>query len=243
LAMSRVYGPTPVPEAVAECERVLEEARGDRRAEGLVLGSLARLHALAGDFERARDAYRRARAVLEDLGSNVLAASLSLDSHAVELLAGDPAAAERELRRDYDALDRMGEKYLLSTIAGLLAQVLCAQGRYEEANEMCMITASVAAEDDAQSQALWRSVRAKVLARRREDAEHAVALAREAVEILRSTDAIVWQADALVDLAETLAATGDDAEAARALDEAATLYELKGSPVAAGRARSEVAAG
>src|SRR5205085_2261595 len=105
LAMSRVYGPTPVPAALAECERVLEEARGDRRAEGLVLGSLARLHALAGDFERARDAYRRARAVLEDLGSNVLAASLSLDSHAVELLAGDPAAAERELRRDYDALD------------------------------------------------------------------------------------------------------------------------------------------
>src|SRR5919197_3399338 len=232
LAMSRVYGPTPVPDALAECERVLEEARGDRRAEGLVLGSLARLHALAGDFERARDAYRRARAVLEDLGSNVLAASLSLDSHRVELLAGDPAAAERELRRDYDALDRMGEKYLLSTIAGLLAQVLCAQGRYDEANEMCMITASVAAEDDAQSQALWRSVRAKVLARRPEDAEHAVPLAREAVEIRRSNDAVAWQADALVDLAETLAATGDEAEAERALAEAAALYELKGSSVA-----------
>ena len=169
--------------------------------------------------------------MLEDLGSNVLAASLSLDSHAVELLAGDPAAAEHELRRDYEALDRMGEKYLLSTIAGLLAQVLCAQGRYEEANEMCMITASVAAEDDAQSQALWRSVRAKVLARRPDDAEHAVALAREAVEILRSTDAIVWQADALVDLAETLAAIHDEAGAERALAEAAALYELKGSSV------------
>ena len=242
-AMSTVYGRTPVPEALAECERVLGEARGDRRAEGLVLGSLARLYALGGDFERARDAYRSARAHLEELGSNVLAASLSLDSHAVELLAGDAAAAERELRRDYDALDRMGEKYLLSTIAGLLAQVLCAQGRYEEANTMCMITASVAAEDDAQSQALWRSVRAKVLARRPGDADHAVTLAREAVEILRRTDAIVWQADALVDLAETLAATGDEAEAERALDEAAALYELKGSSVAARRARGAVATG
>src|ERR671931_504439 len=231
LAMSRVYGPTPVPDALAECERVLEEARGDRRTEGLVLGSLARLHALAGDFGRAREAYRRARTVLEDLGSNVLAASLSLDSHAVELLAGDPAAAERELRRDYDALERMGEKYLLSTIAGLLAQALCAQGRYEEANQMCMITASVAAEDDAQSQALWRSVRGKVLAHRNGSGDQAVELAREAVEILRSTDAIVWQADALVDLAETLAATGDEAGTARVLDEAAALYELKGSSV------------
>src|SRR5438105_604150 len=105
-AMSTVYGRTPLPVARAECERILAEAGGDRRTEGLVLGSLARLYALDGDFERARDAYRRARAVLEDLGTNVLAASLSLDSHAVELLAGEPAAAERELRRDYDALDR-----------------------------------------------------------------------------------------------------------------------------------------
>src|ERR671932_181585 len=231
LAMSRAYGPTPVPVALAECERVLAEAGGDRRAEGLVLGSLARLYALGGDFERARDAYRRARAVLEDLGLNVLAASLSVDSHAVELLAGDLAAAERELRRDYDALDRMGEKYLLSTVAGLLAQALCAQGRYEEANTMCMFTASVAAEDDTQSKALWRSVRAKVLARRPDEAEHAETLAREAVEILRSTDAIVWQADALVDLAETLAAIGEDAEAERVLGEAAALYQLKGSSV------------
>jgi class 3 adenylate cyclase/tetratricopeptide (TPR) repeat protein len=230
-AMSTVYGRTPVPIALEECERILEEARGDRRAEGLVLGSLARLYALGGDFERARAAYRKARAVLEDLGTNVLAASLSLDSHAVELLAGDPAAAERELRRDYDALDRMGEKYLLSTIAGLLAQVLCARGRYEEANTMCMITASAAAEDDAQSQALWRSVRGKVLARRNGSREHAVELAREAVEILRRTDALVWQADALVDLAETLTAAGDGDEARAALSEAAALYDLKRSGV------------
>jgi protein involved in temperature-dependent protein secretion len=137
----------------------------------------------------------------------------------------------------------MGEKYLLSTIAGLLAQVLCVQGRYDEANTMCMITASVAAEDDAQSQALWRSVRAKVLARRNGSRDHALELAREAVEILRDTDAILWQADALVDLAETLSATGDEAEAARALDEAAALYELKGSTVAAERARSATATG
>jgi tetratricopeptide (TPR) repeat protein len=238
--MRTVYGRTPVAAALAECERVLAEARGDRRTEGLVLGSLARLYALDGDFERAREAYRRARAVLEELGTNVLAASLSLDSHAVELLAGDPVAAERELRRDYDALDRMGEKYLLSTVAGLLAEALCAQGRYEEANTMCMITASVAAEDDTQSQALWRSVRAKVLARR-DGGVHAVELAREAVELLRRTDALVWQADALVDQADALLALGRHDEARRAVEEAAELYELKGSRVAAERARSLLA--
>jgi class 3 adenylate cyclase/tetratricopeptide (TPR) repeat protein len=231
LAQSTVYGRTPVPAATVECERILREAHGDLRSEGLVLGALARLYALDGDFGRARDAYRRARAVFEDLGSNILAASLSLDSHAVEVLAGDLAAAERELRRDYDALDRMGEKYLLSTVAGLLAHVLCAQGRYDEANTLCMFTANVAADDDAQSQALWRSVRAMVLARTNGAREEAVALARKAVEILCATDAILWQADALFDLAETLATTGEEREARQARGEAAALYELKrGAP-------------
>jgi class 3 adenylate cyclase len=239
-AMSMAYGRTHLRDAVAECERILAGAEGDRRTEGLVLGSLAHLYALDGDFERARRSYRRARSVLEELGKNVLTASLSLDSHAVELLAGDPIAAEGELRRDYEALDEMGEKYLLSTIAGLLGKALCAQGRYKEADTMCMITASAASEDDAQSQALWRSVQAKVLARRNGSADRAVTLAREAVDILRATDAIMWQADALVDLAETLAAAGDGAGARESLEEAASLYELKGSAIAAGRARAKL---
>jgi ATP/maltotriose-dependent transcriptional regulator MalT len=235
LAMSSVYGRTPIGEAIPECERILEDARGDRRTEGLVLGSLARLYALGGDFDRARSAYRAARRTLEELGPNVLAASLSLDSHAVELLAGDAATAESELRRDYEALDRMGEKYLLSTVAGLLAQALCAQARFEEANTLCSVTASVAAEDDAQSQALWRSVRAKVLARRG-DREQALELAQAAVEGLRRTDALVWQADAFVDLAETRLALGDVQGAQEAVAEAAALYRLKGSEIAAARA-------
>jgi class 3 adenylate cyclase/tetratricopeptide (TPR) repeat protein len=241
LAMSSVYGRAPIAAAIPECEQILEDARGDRRTEGLVLGSLARLYALRGEFARAREAYRRARQTLEDLGPNVLAASLSLDSHAVELLAGDPVAAENELRRDYEALDRMGEKYLLSTIAGLLAQALCAQGRFEEANRMCSVTASAAAEDDPQSQALWRSVRAKVLARRR-DREKALELAQSAVDQLRETDALVWQADALVDLAETRLLLDDIVGAREAVSEATRLYELKGSEVAAERARALVAA-
>ena len=79
---------------------------------------------------------------------------------------------------------------------------------------MCMITASVASEDDAQSQALWRSVRGRVLARRDGEGDKAAALAREAVDVLRATDALVWQGNAFVDLADVLAATGQEAAAA-----------------------------
>ena len=239
LAMSRAYGPARVDVAIPECEWILDDARGDRRTEGLVSASLARLYALAGEFDRARSLYREARRTLEELGPNMLAASLSLDSHAVELLAGDPVAAERELRQDYEALDRMGERYLLSTIAGLLAQVLYEQGRFDEANSMCSVTAAAAAEDDAQSQALWRSVRAKLLARRGERRK-AVELAEGAVAELRGTDALVWQADAVLDLAATRLLLGDADAGREAASDAAALYLQKGSEVAARRAEALV---
>jgi len=70
--------------------------------------------------------------MLEEVGCSVVAASTSQQSCRVELLAGDPAAAERELRRDFDELSEMGERYFLSTAAGELARAVYAQGRYVE---------------------------------------------------------------------------------------------------------------
>ena len=53
---------------------------------------------MRGNFERARLLYRRSRASLEEFGYLLLAALTSLDSSVIELLAGDLAAAESELR-------------------------------------------------------------------------------------------------------------------------------------------------
>ena len=76
----------------------------------MTLAGLAHLRAMVGDFERARDDYRRGRAILEELGLRFDASTISIDSGLVELLAGDPVAAEAELRKDYEALDAMGER-------------------------------------------------------------------------------------------------------------------------------------
>src|SRR4029450_7542527 len=90
------------------------------------------------------------------------------------------------------------------------------------------------APDDVTSQALWRSVRAKVLARRGEP-EGALPLAREAVAMLRTTAALVWQGNALADEAEVLRLLDGDPATVRArLDEALELFERKGNVVAAG---------
>ena len=162
----RALRATPVPEAISRCEAIVADSAGDRRTQGLVISLLSGLRAMQGDFDRARDLYTDARLMLGDLGRSVVAASTSQQSCEVEMLAGDPAAAERELRRDFDELLEMGEKYFLSTAAGELARAVYAQGRYAEAEELTLMAEELSAGDDLTSQALWRSVRAKALARR-----------------------------------------------------------------------------
>jgi predicted ATPase/class 3 adenylate cyclase len=238
-AQVATYGPTPVAEAIEKCEEILAHTEGDMRTQGIVTGLLGRLEAMRGDFERARWLYNAGRAVLEEMGKSVAAASTSLDSCAVEMLAGTPAAAERELRRDREALDEMGEKVLLSTIVGELARAVSARGGYDEAEELSHTAEELAAEEDVVSQALWRTVRARVLARR---GEHAPArgLAEEAVELVRPTGELVLHADALLALAEVLELSADAAATRRALDEALALFERKGDVVSAAHTRERV---
>jgi tetratricopeptide (TPR) repeat protein len=241
-AVAALYGPTPVDEAVDHLEAIVEQANGDRRSEGLVLSMLARVEAMRGNFEHARALSARGKATLGELGRSVVAFSTSLDTCGVEMLAGDPAAAERELRRDHEALTEMGEKYLLSTVAGELSRALYAQGRYEEAEQFAREAEDLAAADDVTSQALWRSGMAKALARRGE-VETAVSLAEEAVELMRATEAWVIEAEALVDQAEVLRLAGRPDHARTALEEALGLFERKGNVVAAEAAARTLAAG
>jgi predicted ATPase/class 3 adenylate cyclase len=238
-AQVATYGPSPVGEAIERCEEILAHAEGDMRTQGIVSGLLGRLEAMRGNFERARWLYTAGRSVLEEMGQSVAAASTSLDSCAVEMLAGAPAAAERELRRDYEALDEMGEKVLLSTIVGELARAVYARGGHDEADELSRTAEELAAEEDVVSQALWRTVRAKVMARR---GEHDAARRRadEAVELLRPTGELVLQAEALLDLAEVLELSGEAAAARTALDDALALFERKGNVVSAAHTRERI---
>jgi tetratricopeptide (TPR) repeat protein len=239
-AVASLYGPMTVTEAIRRCEAIIAEATGDRRTEGLVTSLLARLEAMRGDFDRARVLYLKARLELEEMGCSVVAASTSLDSCGVEMLAGDPAAAERDLRRDYVALEDMGECYLLSTMAGELARALVAQGRDAEAMAMSERAERLSADDDVESQGIWRLARAKVLAIRGRN-EEAIALADEAIELLRSTDASVIRDEGLLDVAEVMQLSGQPVRARALYREAQRNLERKGNVVAASLARERLA--
>jgi tetratricopeptide (TPR) repeat protein len=205
-----------------------------------MLTALSHLRAMQGDFATARDLYGNARAILEELGWKMMAALTSIDSGVVELLAGDPVAAERELRGDYDTLEAMGERNYISTTAAFLADALAVQDRDDEAIAFTEVSESIAAPDDVSSQSLWRLVRGRVLARRG-DLDGAEALVREGLAIIRTSDEPDSQGNALVDLAEVLRLAGRDAEAEAGLREALGLFEAKGNLVSAGRARAKLA--
>jgi predicted ATPase len=231
-AISTLYGPTPVPEAIARTEELAEQSSADQRSVAVINAQLAQLYAMEGHFDRARELYASARATLEDLGAGVFAASTSIDSSRVEVLAGDYPAAERELRRDYEALDAIGERFLLSTVAGYLGRVVELQGRHDEAEAITRRVEEIGAADDPDPQASWRGVRARILAQRGQ-AETARRLAMEAVALRRQSDSPILQAEALLDLAEVLRHTGDAPGADAAVAEALQLAEAKGDIVTA----------
>jgi ATP/maltotriose-dependent transcriptional regulator MalT len=136
-------------------------------------------------------------------------------------------------------LGEVGERYVRSTIAGMLGEVLCDLGRFDEAEEVSRTAEELASEDDVESQALWRSVRARVLAQRGDLAE-AESLARAAVELAAATDGVIMRLAVLFDLAEVLLYAGLTDEAAVSLAEAAKLAESKGNLVVAGRAAAQL---
>ena len=231
-AVAALHGPTPVPEAIVRCEEIASEVQGDRRTQGVVTSILAALLAMRAEFDGARQLSREAQALLADLGPTVVGASTSLEAAWVERLAGDLPAAERELRRDYEALTELGERYFLSTVAGELARILYAQGRPDEADRVSCQAQELADADDIASQTLWRSVQAKVLALKG-NCDAALILLGEAVELLKPTDAVLVQAETLVDLGEVLRRAGRGQEADEAIEDAIALFEVKGNLVAA----------
>jgi class 3 adenylate cyclase/tetratricopeptide (TPR) repeat protein len=236
-SQAALLGPTPVDEALAECERLVAEVAGDRRAEAMVLLSVAHLRAMKGEFDDARRGYSTAQRMLDELGRSVVAASTSIDAGQVEMLAGDPAAAEALLRGDYDELGEIGEQFVRSTVAALLARSLLLQGRTEEAGRIARTVQELAAADDIDAQVSWRVTLAEIAAGRG-DGSSARGLAAEALELSRSTDSPRLQAGALTALGLAKVAAGDEPGAAGARAEAIALYEAKGDRVSANRLRA-----
>jgi class 3 adenylate cyclase/tetratricopeptide (TPR) repeat protein len=226
-------GPTPAEKGIARCREVFDRAQGDRKAMSTALFSQACLEANLGRFDEAQELLGRARALLEEVTLVVWLAGGLTQALGWALLSEDkPEVAERELRRGYETLREIGEVSFLSTVAGILAEAIYAQGRYDEAEEFTRISEESAGAEDVYSQVLWRSVRAKCLARQGKSTQ-ALALAHKSVTLAESTDALDLRWRTLMSQAEVLRLAGGTGEAEDALGEAIRIAEQKGNVVGA----------
>jgi class 3 adenylate cyclase/tetratricopeptide (TPR) repeat protein len=230
-------GPTPAVEALRRCEQLRRQARGDYFAELSVRNTIAGLQAMRGRFEEARDLFGQVRTALQDLGFAWAFELIHWHRAEMERLAGDLAAAERELRLVYENHRQAGDQGHLSSSAVELADVLVDQGHDDEGLRLTEIGQQAAAPDDVAAQLVWRRVRARVLARRG-SIQEAERLAREAVRLVEQTDWLQGHADALMDLAEVLRLAGRTQNAAESLRQALQLYDHKGNLVLAAKARN-----
>ena len=236
-AQAALYGPTTVRDAIAEIEDLATQAEDDRRTRALLQTWLAQLYAMDRRLDTARGTYASAMALIADLREgegSILRPSTELAQ--IELLGDEPERAESALRADMEALQAIGERYILSGVIGLLARVLVAQGRYEEVERLSVTYEEVAAPDDVAAQVDWRGLRALAIARDGR-VEEAVRLASEGVELAAPADFPTLQAEAWLRLSEVQSRAGDEAAASEAAARARQLYEAKGDLVSAGRVR------
>jgi class 3 adenylate cyclase/tetratricopeptide (TPR) repeat protein len=226
--MAMLLGPTPVGEALARVEELWAVAERNRALTVHVLRVQAHLEAMQERFSAARDLIAQAKALGEELGLHLTSARIAFQSGPIELLAGDAAAAERELRAAYDTLERIENWGHLASIVPPLADALFALGRDDEGLGLTEFAERLTVPEDVDGQVGWRRVRAKLLARRGE-IDAAERLAREATAMSSATDYLDLRAQAHADLAAVLRMVGRSADATEALEEAIRLHEAKGN--------------
>jgi class 3 adenylate cyclase/tetratricopeptide (TPR) repeat protein len=231
-----LLGPTPADEGIRRCEQLLATTRSPMM-EANIVTSLAGLRAMRGDFDDARDLCRRGQTIYEELGLRLSLVASSEILGYVELLAGEAAAAEAALRRGYDILAEGGVTPLLAFQAGLIAEAVIFQGRYEDADDLARMQQQHVPSEDVIAQVGWRSTRARLHAHFGEHLQ-ARQLAIEAVEHAARTDALNLHADALLSLAEAQRSAAQLDEARSTVKQALRLYSQKGNVVSAQRAPS-----
>ncbi len=236
--VAALWGPSPVTRASGRCldvVRVLRITQGAPAVEAVALRCQGVLEALRGRTDAARRMVESSRKLVEELGITQRLLEADVFAGHVELIEGDPEAAERCLRAAYDGLRDLGLAIDAAQAAALLGRALLAQGRAAEAEALSHESEALAG-DDLKAAITWRGVRAEALARRGEHAA-AIEFASRAVEIAAATDDLLDHADARQSLAVALRAAGRDREADAEETRAIELWDAKGATLLVERAR------
>jgi tetratricopeptide (TPR) repeat protein len=198
------------------------------------------LYSYAGRLADARAACRRGQSIFTGSGAKLDWAKCVQLAGRIELIAGDPAAAEQNLRASYEALRAMAEPGYRAVDVTLLAEAVYAQGRLGQALQLTEEAEAVTGADDCGAQAQWRATRAKLLARAGQFPA-AARLAQEAVALIPARSDAAERAEFLVAQAEVLQLAGALDEAEASLRQALQFYERRRMVALAERTRAALA--
>ncbi len=226
IAHAVTVGPTPVPEALARLDEILEEAPDDRTLHARVQVRRGFLLALAGDALGAETARAEAEAILTDLGSEFQFGSFGLIAGNLERFLGRFERSEQELRRADEVHERAGERSVRSTVIAALSGSLLFQGRIAEAEQAALLALELGSTDDLGTVSYAEAVLARIGAGRGEAA--AAERSGHAVELGEVTDMLWLQGELWESHAQVLRELGRDEEAQEALREADARFERKG---------------
>ena len=235
-----LLGPAHVDEVTRQGEQTLDWARanGNRYLEANTLGfPLGLSDAMRGRLDSARRQIVEAKAILEDLGLLLWRGHVRYAAAYVELLAGDPSAAERELREGYELLEATGDRYVRPLNAAGIALALCLQNRWSEADHWSHRERGARAGPICDGTKDGGALLARRVLAHQGHREEVRRLAQEAAAAFRGTD-VFHRADVYVILAEALREVGETAAALEHAREALRIYEQKGHVVGAANARA-----
>jgi class 3 adenylate cyclase/tetratricopeptide (TPR) repeat protein len=230
------FGPTPVPAATRRCEELLASVSGSPPAEAPLLRGLAACHAQQGRFDQARQLLGRVREIVGDRGG-ILFTGVAFVSAPVELLAGDPASAEREARGPFELMRDAGYVGRAGGLAQILARAVLEQGRLDEAEELASF--GLDENPDEASAFPSRGIQGVILARRGELAAAKDAV-RDALAHAVGTDFLNYRGQTELDAAEIFERAGDAVEAKAAARRACDLFARKQNIVMLERARARL---
>ena len=230
----------PVDVALSRAEHTLAALPSDPWDEAAVRIAVAPLYAYAGRFAEARAAIARGRTLWAQSGATFYWAIWAPVAGWTEMIAGDAAAAERELRGGYEALRDMGDQGFLASTAAVLAEAVYEQGRLAEAQQLADEAREAAVTGDLEAHAQWRAISAKLLARGGRFAA-ARKLASEAVALIPASAWDSRRAEMLVAQAEVLRLAGAYQEARDSLRQALGIYTERHVDPLAERTRAALA--
>ncbi len=227
LGAALLRGPASLADVERRLAALVEDLADDRLTQAAVRLDLVTTLALRGALDRAQAEAELARDTLRDLGQRRWLARCTETFAEIASRRGDPAAAVEFHRSVHASFVEQGDEVNARPAALGLAEALLDVGGDEEADALAAEVEREGPEDDIETQVAWRSIRARVAARRGE-ADRAIELAGQADALAGSTDWLLLRAQTRAALADVLETLGrSDAASQRA--EALELFRRKGA--------------